>query len=231
MQQSTGNGVLVFPVEDRPREKMAAYGAGVLSDAELIAVLLRTGTQEKSVMDIANELTFDGGLYKRLAGVSQLHELTKIKGLGMAKASTILAAIEIGRRLATAKPLERNRFSCPQDGVDFLMPRLRFAQKEQFIVILLNSKNKVLDTEVISEGSLTGSIVHPREVFQPAILKHAAAIVVAHNHPSGDPYPSSEDRNITKKLVEAGNTLGIPVLDHIIIGDGVYYSFQEEGAL
>ena len=221
----------MLPVDNRPREKMAAYGASVLSDAELVAVLLRTGTMDKSALALADELTRDGGLYKRLAGMRQLQELMKFKGLGIAKASTILAAIEIGRRLASAKPIERASFSCPRDGADFLMPRLRFAQKEQFLVILLNSKNRLLGTELISEGSLTGAVVHPREVFQPAILQHAAAIVVAHNHPSGDPHPSIEDEQITNMLVAAGKTLGIPVLDHLIIGDGTYYSFQEEGAL
>lgn len=231
MQQSTEKGVLVFPVADRPRERMAAYGAGVLSDAELIAVLLRTGTQEKSALTIGEELTRNGGLYKRLAGMSQLSELTSIKGLGPAKASTILAAIELGRRLASAKPLARGSFTCPQDGADYLMPRLRYLTKENFLVVLLNSKNKVISSEVISEGSLTGSVVHPREVFQPAILQHAAAVVVAHNHPSGDPSPSREDQEVTKMLVSAGKTMGIPVLDHIIIGDGIYYSFQENGTL
>lgn len=221
----------MLPVENRPREKMAAYGASVLSDAELIAVLLRTGTQEKSALQLAEELTVHGGLYRKLAGISQLEELTKIKGLGLAKASTILAAVEIGRRLASAKPLERACFTCPQDGADFLMPRLRFTTKEQFLVILLNSKNRVIGTEVVSEGSLTGAVVHPREVFQPAILQHAAALVVAHNHPSGDPAPSREDKEITRMLVAAGQSLGIPVLDHLIIGDGTYYSFQEEGTL
>lgn len=221
----------MLPVDYRPREKMAAYGASVLSDAELIAILLRTGTKEKNVYELANELTEDGGLYKHLAGITQLNELTKVNGLGPAKASTILAALEIGRRLASAKAIEKKCFSCPQDGADFLMPRLRFALKEQFLVVLLNSKNKVIGTEVVSEGSLTGSVVHPREVFQPAILRHAAAIVVAHNHPSGDPHPSKEDRDVTKMLVDAGKTMGIPVLDHIIIGDGTYYSFQEEGAI
>lgn len=222
---------MALPVENRPREKMAAYGASVLSDAELIAVLLRTGTREKSVTELADDLTADGGLYRRLAGMSQLQELTKVKGLGVAKAATILAAIEIGRRLASAKPLVRRGFTCPQDGADYLMPLLRFSQKEQFLVVLLNSKNRVIGTEIVSEGSLTGSVVHPREVFQPAVLQHAAAIVVAHNHPSGDPHPSKEDREITKMLQEAGRTMGIPVLDHIIIGDGTYYSFQETGGL
>lgn len=111
------------------------------------------------------------------------------------------------------------------------MPRLRYAKKEQFIVILLDSKNRVIGTELVSEGTLTDSLVHPREVFRPAILQHAASIVVAHNHPSGDPHPSEEDCDLTQTLTEAGKTLSIPVLDHLIIGDGTYYSFQEDEAL
>ena len=220
-----------IPLNDRPREKMAANGAAVLTDAELIAILLRTGTAEKSAIDIASEMTADGGLYKRLAGITRLNELTNIKGLGQAKAATVLAALEIGRRIASAKPLEKIHLSCPQDVADFLMPRLRYAAKEQFVVILLNSKNKVIGTEVVSEGSLSSSIVHPREVFAPAILHHAAAIMVAHNHPSGDPKPSIEDEEVTRQLLRSGKVLGIPMIDHVIIGDGNYYSFLENEAL
>lgn len=220
-----------IPLNDRPREKMAANGAAVLTDAELIAILLRTGTAEKSAIDIASEMTADGGLYKRLAGITRLNELTNIKGLGQAKAATVLAALEIGRRIASAKPLEKIHLSCPQDVADFLMPRLRYAAKEQFVVILLNSKNKVIGTEVVSEGSLSSSIVHPREVFAPAMLHHAAAIMVAHNHPSGDPKPSLEDEEVTRMLSRSGKVLGIPMIDHVIIGDGNYYSFLENEAL
>ena len=220
-----------IPLNDRPREKMAANGAAVLTDAELIAILLRTGTAEKSAIDIASELTADGGLYKRLAGITRLNELTNIKGLGQAKAATVLAALEIGRRIASAKPLEKIHLSCPQDVANFLMPRLRYAAKEQFVVILLNSKNKVIGTEVVSEGSLSSSIVHPREVYAPAILHHAAAIMVAHNHPSGDPKPSFEDEEVTRMLSRSGKVLGIPMIDHVIIGDGNYYSFLENEAL
>ena len=220
-----------IPLNDRPREKMAANGAAVLTDAELIAILLRTGTAEKSAIDIASELTVDGGLYKRLAGITRLNELTNIKGLGQAKAATVLAALEIGRRIASAKPLEKIHLSCPQDVADFLMPRLRYAAKEQFVVILLNSKNKVIGTEVVSEGSLSSSIVHPREVYAPAILHHAAAIMVAHNHPSGDPKPSLEDEEVTRMLSRSGKVLGIPMIDHVVIGDGNYYSFLENEAL
>ena len=220
-----------IPLNDRPREKMAAKGAAVLTDAELIAILLRTGTAEKSAIDIASEMTADGGLYKRLAGITRLNELTNIKGLGQAKAATVLAALEIGRRIASAKPLEKIHLSCPQDVADFLMPRLRYAAKEQFVVILLNNKNKVIGTEVVSEGSLSSSIVHPREVYAPAILHHAAAIMVAHNHPSGDPKPSTEDTEVTRMLARSGKVLGIPMIDHVIIGDGNYYSFLENEAL
>lgn len=219
-----------IPLNDRPREKMAANGAAVLTDAELIAILLRTGTAEKSAIDIASEMTAEGGLYKRLAGITRLNELTNIKGLGQAKAATVLAALEIGRRIASAKPIEKIHLSCPQDVADFMMPRLRYAAKEQFVVILLNNKNKVIGTEVVSEGSLSSSIVHPREVFAPAILHHAAAIMVAHNHPSGDPKPSIEDEEVTRLLLRSGKVLGIPMIDHVIIGDGNYYSFLENEA-
>lgn len=219
-----------IPLNDRPREKMAANGAAVLTDAELIAILLRTGTAEKSAIDIASEMTADGGLYKRLAGITRLNELTNIKGLGQAKAATVLAALEIGRRIASAKPIEKIHLSCPQDVADFLMPRLRYAAKEQFVVILLNNKNKVIGTEVVSEGSLSSSVVHPREVYAPAILHHAAAIMVAHNHPSGDPKPSIEDEEVTRQLLRSGKVLGIPMIDHVIIGDGNYYSFLENEA-
>jgi DNA repair protein RadC len=219
-----------IPVDDRPREKMANKGATALTDAELVAILLRTGTAEKSALDIASELTADGGLYKRLASITRLNELMNIKGLGQAKAATVLAALEIGRRIASAKPVEKIHLSCPQDVAEFLMPRLRYAVKEQFIVILLNGKNKVVGTEVISEGSLSSSVVHPREVYASALLHHAAAIMVAHNHPSGDPKPSDEDREITSFLAQSGKVLGIPLVDHIVIGDGTYYSFLENEA-
>ena len=181
--------------------------------------------------DLGRELVADDGLYRRLARTSDLNELMQIKGLGQAKAATVLAALELGRRIASARPLDKVHVRCPQDVADFLMPRLRYATREQFLVILLNSKNLIIGTEIVSEGTLTNSVVHPREVFQPPILQHAAAICVAHNHPSGDPSPSREDKELTAVLQQAGLTLGIPLLDHLIIGDGAYYSFQEDGAL
>lgn len=220
-----------MPLCDRPREKMAALGARPLTDAELIAILLRTGTAEKSALTIAGEMTADGGLYNRLAGITKLSELTGIKGLGQAKAATVLAALEIGRRIASASPLDKVRIGSPQAAAEYLMPRMRYAVREQFVVMLLNTKNRLLGFEMISEGTLTSSVVHAREVFKPALLQHAAAVIVAHNHPSGDPQPSREDKEVTRMLTEAGRILGIPVLDHLVIGDGVYYSFQEDGAI
>ena len=147
------------------------------------------------------------------------------------KAVTILAALELGKRIACANPLTRTGITSPEDGAAILMPRLRYETKEHFLVVLLNSKNMVLQVEQISEGSLNSSVVHPREVFAPAVLHHAAAILAAHNHPSGDPTPSKEDRALTATLVEAGKYMGIPVLDHIIIGDASYFSFKEHGYL
>ncbi len=220
-----------IPAHDRPREKMLLRGAAALTDAELVAILLRTGTAEKSALEIGSEMTADGGLYKRLAGITDINELTQIKGLGQAKAATVLAALELGRRLASAQTLEKVHLGGPRQVAAYLMPRLRYAVKEQFVAVFLNTKNRIIGEEIISEGTLTGSLVHPREVYQPAILRHAAAIVVAHNHPSGDPNPSREDRELTAMLYKAGKTLGIPLLDHVVIGDGIYYSFQENGAL
>lgn len=231
MQPLARKGFKDVLVSDMPREKMAASGAAALTDAELVAILLRTGTAEKSALKIADEMTADGGLYKRLAGITNLNELLHIKGLGQAKAATVLAALEIGRRIASASPLDKKRIGCPQDAADYLMPRMRYAMREQFVVLLLNSRNRVIGVESVAEGTLTGAVVQPRDVFKPALLSHAASILVAHNHPSGDPQPSDEDKEITRKLVKSGEMLGIPLLDHVIIGDGFYYSFQEYDAL
>ncbi|MCQ2359633.1 MAG: DNA repair protein RadC [Phascolarctobacterium sp.] len=223
------NNLKNLPLEDRPREKMARFGASALSDAELMAVLLRTGTKEQSVLSLSQDLTKNGKLYKELAGVTQLEELTQFKGLGQAKAATVLAALELGRRIATAGTLEKLKLNSPKACAQYLMNRLRYAKKEMFCVILLDGKNMFLDFKVISEGVLNQVTVHPREVFAPAILGHASKIVVAHNHPSGDPKPSNEDNALTKTLFLAGKTLGIDLADHIVIGDGIYYSYQEQG--
>jgi DNA repair protein RadC len=220
-----------LPPEDRPREKLIKNGAAALTDSELLAILIGSGTPEKSALDIARDLTADNGVLNNIAIVHDVKELAKTKGLGRAKASIIIAALELGRRIASAEPLLRDSITSPEDGVALLMPRLRYEAKEHFLVVLLNSKNKVLEIKQISEGSLNSSVVHPREVFAPAVLHHAAAILTAHNHPSGDPTPSKEDKDLTNTLVQAGKYMGIPVLDHIIIGDARYFSFKEHSYL
>lgn len=217
--------------EDRPREKLYELGAEVLSNSELLAILIRTGTRERSALRIAEEMTQDNGLYKEIAKCRRVQELSKIKGIGRVKAATILAALELGRRVACASAVESEHISSPGEGAQYLMGRLRNETHERFLVLLLNTKNRLIKMEQISEGSLTCSVVHPREVFAPAVLSHAASILVAHNHPSGDPRPSEEDQNLTRVLVETGNIMGIPVLDHLVIGDGRYYSFKEHGKL
>ena len=220
-----------LPPEDRPREKLIKNGAAALTDSELLAILIGSGTPEKSALDIARDLTADNGVLNNIAIVHDVKELAKTKGLGRAKASIIIAALELGRRIASAEPLLRDSITSPEDGVALLMPRLRYEAKEHFLVVLLNSKNKVLEIKQISEGSLNSPVVHPREVFAPAVLHHAAAILTAHNHPSGDPTPSKEDKALTNTLVQAGKYMGIPVLDHIIIGDARYFSFKEHSYL
>lgn len=217
--------------EERPRERLLAYGPNALSMTELLAILIGTGTKGRSALDIARELTGDLLKDTQLARTQNPRELTRVQGLGTAKASVIMAALELGRRLAEAGTKPFKAIHSPEDGAMLVMPRLRYATHEHFLVILLNTKGKVMSIEKISEGSLNSSVVHPREAYAPAIVQHAAAILAVHNHPSGDLSPSREDRALTKTLRETGKVMGIPLLDHLIIGDGIYYSFKEQGFL
>lgn len=221
----------LLPADDRPREKLIEHGPDILSNSELLAILIRTGTTERSALDIARELTDNGGLYSNIAQARSVADLSKIKGLGPAKAATILAAVELGRRVAGADPQKKLKLSSPEACVSYLMPRMRYEQQEKFLVLLLDSKNQLLKCQQVSEGTLNASVVHPREVFAPAMLHRAACVLAAHNHPSGDPAPSIEDRKLTQALEATGTVMGIPLLDHIIIGDGRYFSFRENGYL
>lgn len=215
--------------EDRPRERLCRLGAAALSNAELLAILIGSGTREKSALRIAEDLVREDGLYRRVARWHRVQEFSNIRGLGDARASRILAALELGRRVACASAVETEHITSPGDGAQYLMGRLRNETHERFVVLLLNTKNRIIRTEQIAEGSLNSVTVHPREVFAVAVVAHAACILVAHNHPSGDPRPSSEDRELTRVLAQAGDLMGIPLLDHLVIGDGVYYSFKEHG--
>jgi DNA repair protein RadC len=219
-----------IPNEERPRERMLQFGAHVLNNAELLAILLRTGTVKESAVRLAQRLLAEAGGLRKLVDLST-EQLTSIKGIGPAKALQILAGIELGRRLARTSHPETVTIRSPHDVERYLMEEMRYLQKEHFVCLFLNTKNQVIGQETLSIGSLNASIVHPREVFLAAIKRSSASIICVHNHPSGDPTPSPEDIQITARLAEAGKLLGIDVLDHVIIGDLSSVSLKERGYL
>lgn len=216
------------PREERPRERMLQYGAGALSHAELLAILLRTGTVSESALRLAGRILSESGGLRSLVDMSK-DQLTQIKGIGDAKALQIQAGIELGRRLAKSTFAERVTIRSPKDIADLVSEDLRYLQKEHFVCLFLNTKNHLLAQETLSMGSLNASIVHPREVFRAAIKRSSASIICVHNHPSGDPTPSPEDIQLTHRLMEAGTIIGIEVLDHVIIGDQRFISLKEQG--
>ena len=221
-----------LPADERPREKLMLAGPSCLSNVELLAILLRTGTKENSVLRVAEQILSrykDIGLTAMMS--MSVRELSDVRGVGTAKAATILAAVELGRRLSQKAAEKVDIIHGPEDAAHYAMPRFRFEQKEHFAIMLLNTKNHILGLTDISVGSLTASIVHPREVFQTALRYAAAAIILFHNHPSGDPSPSKEDIQVTHRLVKAGQIMDIPVLDHIILGNNRFVSLKERGNL
>lgn len=219
-----------LPENERPRERLLKYGADKLSNSELLAIILRSGTIKENVLIISSRLLkAKGGLNGLLN--SSADELMEINGVGTAKAVEILALAELSKRFRAYKSGDNYKISSPKDASELVMEELRGFDKEHLYVIMLNTKNLVIKISDVSVGSLNSSIVHPREVYTEPIVKHAASIIICHNHPSGDPEPSSEDINITKRLRECGKIIGIELLDHIIIGDGVYISFKEKGII
>jgi DNA repair protein RadC len=228
MKENKKLTVKELPLDDRPREKLLLRGSQNLSDAELVAILLRTGKKGKSVLEIARELINSDGNLAMLATKS-VDSLQKISGIGKDKAATLAAAFEISRRiLSQAKWFSNQKVTSPQEIADIFIPLLRDDTKERFIVVCLNSSNKIIKHETISIGNLNSSIVHPREIFKVAIDCSSASIILIHNHPSGNPEPSNEDIRITKKVVESGKILDIPVFDHLIIAGDAFTSFVEK---
>ncbi len=220
-----------LPVAEQPREKLMNLGVSYLSVSELLAILLRTGTKNQSALSLGNEIVEKCGDNLNELHQITLEELCLIEGIGESKACQILAAIELGKRLKQSTTMRKAKLSSPSEVVNFFNAELSESKVEKFIAVLLNTKNEVINWEVISIGSLNASIVHPREVFNRAIKRSAASLIVVHNHPSGHIDPSREDINITKRLFEAGQLIGIPLIDHIIIGRDKYYSFKEENQL
>lgn len=224
-----------LPPEERPREKLLSKGVHALSSSELLAILIRTGRKDESVMRVAerllNNFSREGSNGLSALSTALPQEMTKVKGLGEAKAVTIAAAIELGKRMATAGMAGQVVIRSPQDAAELLMPRLRYERCEQFIGLMLSAKNHVVAQPIISVGTINASLVDARELFRVAIGYNAASVIVAHNHPSGDPTPSGDDIRITKRLLEAGQILDIPITDHVIIGDGRYVSMREQGII
>ncbi len=220
-----------LPETERPREKMLLYGSSSLSLSELLAVIIRTGDREKTATTLSDEIiSFQDDGIKFLADCTP-NELMEIKGVGKAKACQIVAAIELGKRIATRKRNNFDNVNSPEKVSKIFMEEMRYYQKEHFNAVLLDTKGKVIAVENISIGDLNSTLVHPREVFKNAVKKSASSIILVHNHPSGDPEPSGEDIEITTRLQEAGNIIGIKVLDHIIIGDGEFKSLKSENLI
>lgn len=219
-----------MPEAERPQEKMLYGGAGGLSNSELLALIIRTGTGDKSAIRLADEVIsyadeISGGL-----GAAEVRELTEIDGIGEAKACSIVAAMELSKRLISGhQRAVRVRIRDSRQVAEMLMEEMMHEKRELFMTINLNSKLQVESKSVISIGNLDSAPVHPREVFGPAVRRGAAAIIVAHNHPSGDPTPSPEDINVTERLMNASEILGIRLLDHVIVGNGCFTSMKSEG--
>ncbi|MBI5664237.1 MAG: DNA repair protein RadC [Nitrospirae bacterium] len=220
-----------WPEDERPRERLLKWGANGLSTAELIAIIIKTGGRDKSALELAREALMRFNSLKEIEDAA-VAEFKDIKGIGSAKVAQIKAAFELGRRLLQCEkdsgpmpPVFRNS----REVYEYFRPRFYGLKKERFLCALLDAKNRVFRETIISEGTLTSSLVHPREVFRDAIKEAAASVLFVHNHPSGDPNPSRDDIDITKRLVETGKVIGINVIDHIVIADGTYLSLMEKG--
>lgn len=218
-------------IKDDAKERLYQYGPEILSDSELVAMILRNGKKNVTPQHVAETITADYGMYRHLAHCQKIDDLLYRYPITKDQAFSLLAAMEFGKRLVLTEIPETEHITSPASATQVLMGQLRHETHERFLVMLLNTKNRIISIQQIAEGSLTSAVVHPREVFAPAITSHAACIIVAHNHPSGDPYPSMEDRSLTKAISKAGDIIGIPLMDHIIIGNGHYYSFKEHSDL
>jgi len=219
-----------LPRQERPRERLLKFGPEALSAQELLALIIGRGIPKKSVMSISQELLVKFGNVKAISQAT-IEELSQIKGIGLAKAAQLKACFELGRREELEPELKNIDIKDPESVVKAIRASIKDKAKEHFKLILLNPRNKIIGISTISVGTLNASLVHPREVFKDAITHSAASVVLAHNHPSGDPEPSEDDITITKRLIEAGKILGIEVMDHIIIAKNGFFSFKEKGLI
>lgn len=223
---TTGYSIKTYPQTERPRERMEMFGPEKLADRELLAILLATGSREANALELADRILHR---YRGLDGFrdTSMQELTQLKGIGPAKATTILAAVELGRRIRLGGQDYRTEIHSPADAARVLQKELQGQDREHFQILMLNQKKELLGIETVSIGTVSSSPVHPREVFKQAIRRSASSVILAHNHPSGHCEPSEQDRLVTKRLKEVGVIVGIEVIDHLIIGGNEYYSFLE----
>jgi DNA repair protein RadC len=232
MGKGDASSIKYWPEDERPRERLAKLGGDALSDAQLLAILIGSGSSgaNKSAVDICRDLLKVFGSLSNLDRAS-IHELCKVKGIGLAKAAQIKAALEVGKRMASTRAGNTAKMTTSRAFVEYFAPFMKNLRKEVVKVALLDNKLHIIKDFVISEGSVNSSIVHPREVMIPAIKESATKIVLVHNHPSGDPSPSQADIEITHRVSKAGDIIGIKLLDHIIIGGTEFYSFADEGMI
>jgi DNA repair protein RadC len=214
---------------DRPREKLQRFGVAALGDNELVAIVLGSGSRECGALELANRILEDAGGLHALARLAP--DQLCIRGVGAARAAQIVAAVELGRRTLIRTALERPQYQTPQQLACYLLPQYGAASVEQFGIVMLDTKHRVIRVKVVAVGSLDAAIVHPREVFREATAASAAAIVLFHNHPSGDPRPSKDDLLVTGRMLRAGDIMGIDVIDHLILAEQRYYSLAEAGKL
>lgn len=217
-----------MPSSERPRERLVKRGPSSLKTSELLAILFRTGARSVNVIELAEKMLNKFGSLRAMARAST-KELQEFEGIGLAKAVEIQAAFELGQRLATEEGLERPTIRSAKDVARLMIPEMQSLDREHFKILLLNTKNHLIQTYTVSVGSLNTSVVHPRECFRPAITAQAASIILVHNHPSGDLEPSTEDMNLTRRLMDAGDLIGIKVLDHVIIAGNKYLSLMDKG--
>lgn len=218
-----------IPKKQRPREKLIKYGPDVLKNGELMAIILNTGYREETVMELSHRIIKEYGS-KAIAQEKNVGRLMETLGIPPVKACQIVACFELGRRFFEEEPGRFPTIRSPEDAYRYLKG-MKKLKKEQFRGLYLNTRNKIIHDEIISIGTLTANLVHPREVFQPAIEYLAAGIIIAHNHPSGDPNPSKDDLVVTRQMVEVGKTMAIEILDHIIIGNERYVSLKDKGLM
>lgn len=225
------NTIKNWAKDDRPREKLIDQGSAALSNSELLAILIHNGTPQKSALDLAREVLKLGNDSLNELGKLTLADLMRIKGIGEAKAVTISAALELGRRRQTDKPMDRYKINNSQAMGEYLQAKFKDYLHEVFAVVFLNQNNKIIHFEVVSEGGITGTVADPRVILKKALEKNAVGIILCHNHPSGNLSPSRADEFLTNKIKEAANFLDIKVMDHFIVTDAGYYSFADEGLL